>query len=45
MINLERSSTRFFKVKKRGFPVHAIKAHRGSRGIAPLMLNLSTRWR
>ena len=26
-------------------PVHAIKAYRGSRGIAPLILNLGTRWR
>jgi hypothetical protein len=25
--------------------VHAVKAHRGSRGIFPLILNLSTRWR
>jgi hypothetical protein len=25
--------------------VHAIKAYRGSRGIAPLILNLCTRWK
>ena len=25
--------------------VHAVKAHRGSRGIFPLILNLSTKWR
>jgi hypothetical protein len=24
------------------FPVHAVKAYRGSRGIAPLILNLRT---
>jgi hypothetical protein len=27
------------------FSVHAMKAYSGSRGIAPLILNLSTRWR
>jgi hypothetical protein len=27
------------------FPVHAMKAYRVSRGIAPLILNLCTRWR
>ena len=27
------------------FSVHAVKAYRGSRGIAPLSHNLSTRWR
>jgi len=26
-------------------PVHTIKAYRGSRGIAPLILNLYSRWR
>ena len=33
------------KVKGKFFPVHAVKACRGSRGTAPLSLNLSTRWR
>ena len=27
------------------FPIHAIKVYRWSRGIAPLILNLGTRWR
>jgi hypothetical protein len=27
-----------------GFPVHTIKGQRGKRGIAPLFLNLGTRW-
>jgi hypothetical protein len=27
------------------FSVHAMKAYRRSRGIAPLILNLGTRWR
>jgi hypothetical protein len=27
------------------FPVHAMKAHRDSRGTAPLILNVGTRWR
>jgi hypothetical protein len=31
--------------KGKGVPVHAMKAHRGSRGIAPLILNFGTRWR
>jgi len=26
-------------------PVHALKAHRGSRGVAAVILNLGTRWR
>jgi hypothetical protein len=26
-------------------PIHAIKAHMVRKGIAPLILNLSTRWR
>ena len=26
-------------------PVHAVKAYSGSRGIAPLILNLGPRWR
>jgi hypothetical protein len=26
-------------------PVHAMKTHRGNRGIAPLILNLSTRFK
>jgi hypothetical protein len=29
--------------KKYVFPVHAIKTHRGNRGIAPIVLNLGTR--
>jgi hypothetical protein len=27
------------------FPVHAMKVYRESKGMAPLILNLSTRWR
>jgi hypothetical protein len=33
------------KVKAEVFPVQAVKAYGGSRGIAPLILNLGTRWR
>jgi len=32
------------KKKGKAVPIHAIKAYRGSRGISPLILNLSTRW-
>jgi hypothetical protein len=32
-------------VKGKAVPVHAVKAYRGTRGIAPLILNLGTRWR
>jgi hypothetical protein len=31
--------------KSKVFPVRAIEAYRRSRGIAPLILNLNTRWR
>jgi hypothetical protein len=31
--------------KGKAFPLHAIKAYRGIRGIAPLILNLGTRWK
>jgi hypothetical protein len=36
-----------FQPYKKGeiFPVHATKAHNESRGIAPLILYLGTRWR
>jgi hypothetical protein len=36
-----------FSVTDKGkiVPVHAMKAHRRARGIAPLILNLSTRWK
>jgi hypothetical protein len=39
--------TAYMHLKGKGevFPVHAMKAYRGRRGIAPLLLNLSTRWR
>jgi len=30
--------------KGKVFPVHTMTAYRGSRGIATLILNLSTRW-
>jgi hypothetical protein len=33
------------KVKGKVFHVHVIKAYSESRGIAPLILNLRTRWR
>jgi len=33
------------KKKDKLVPVHAKKAHRGRRGIAPLILNLGSRWR
>jgi len=33
------------KVKCKVVSGHAIKAYRGSRGIAPLFLKLDTRWR
>jgi hypothetical protein len=40
-------SVRFLRNIKKGkgkvFPVHTMKAYRGSRGIAPLMPNLGTR--
>lgn len=32
------------KVDK-GVPVHAMEAYMGNRGMAPLILNLSSRWR
>jgi hypothetical protein len=37
----------FMIIKKNGkfFPLHAMKAYKGSRGIAPLIINLGTRWR
>ena len=31
------------KKKGKGFPVHTMKAHIGSRGMAPLIFNLSAR--
>jgi len=31
--------------KGKAVPIHAMKAYRGSGGIAPLMLNISTRLR
>ena len=31
--------------KRKVFPVHAMKRYGGSRGTAPLILNLFTRWR
>jgi hypothetical protein len=40
-----RTSYMHLKGKGEVFPVHAMRAYRGSRGIAPLILNLSTRWR
>jgi hypothetical protein len=33
------------KSKGKIFPVHALKASRGSRGMAPLILNPNARWR
>jgi len=33
-----------FNSKVTGFPVHASKAYMGRRGIAPLILDLCTRW-
>ena len=33
------------KVKGKAVPVHTMKAYRGSRGIAPFILNLGTGWR
>jgi hypothetical protein len=35
----------FIQVKGKALPVHATKTCRGSRGIAPLILNLGDRWR
>jgi hypothetical protein len=34
-----------YKGKCKGVPVHAVRACRGSEGIAPFFLNLGTRWR
>jgi len=31
--------------KGKSFPVHVMKAYRGRRGISPLILNLSARWK
>jgi hypothetical protein len=31
--------------KGKVFLVHGMKTHRGSRGVAPFILNFSTRWR
>jgi len=33
------------KIKVKAVAIHAVKACRKVRGIAPLVLNLSTRWR
>jgi hypothetical protein len=33
------------KTKKEKFHVNTIKAYRGRRGIAPLILDIGTRWR
>jgi len=33
------------KIKMKSLPLHATKASRGSRGSAPLILNLGNRWR
>jgi hypothetical protein len=33
------------KYKGKVVPLHAMKAYRGNRGTAPLLLNLSSRWR
>jgi hypothetical protein len=35
----------FTLVEGKAVPVHAMKAYRGSSGIAPLVLNLGTRYR
>jgi hypothetical protein len=32
-------------LKRHSFPVHSMRVYRGSRGIAPLRLNLDARWR
>jgi hypothetical protein len=34
-----------FKHRQNIFPVHTMKVYRGSRGIAPFHLNISTSWR
>jgi len=31
--------------KRKVVPIHAMKAHTGSPGIVPILLNLGTRWR
>jgi hypothetical protein len=33
------------KVNRKVVPIHAMKVYKGRRGIAPLPLNLGTRWR
>jgi hypothetical protein len=44
-------SLRFIAAQAKGIdkgkvvPVHTMKAYRGRRGIGPLILNLSTRWK
>jgi hypothetical protein len=41
----KHNSMIFLMSQKGKVPVHAMEACRGSRGIAPLILNLGTRWR
>jgi hypothetical protein len=41
-LNTENACTVVIRVK---LSLHAIKTYRGSRGIAPLTLNLGTRWK
>ena len=44
-IRQNASSSRQIQVKRKVIIVHAIKAHRGSRGTAPLIFNLVITWR
>ena len=40
-----RSATMRNKGRSQAVPVHCMKAYRGSRGVAPLILSLDTKWR
>lgn len=45
ILNILRNHTWIKKAEGKDAPVHAMKAYGGSRGIAPLIFNLGTRWR
>lgn len=45
LLLLLKVSTVHVLIKGKDFPVHAMKAHSGSRGIAPFIFILGARWR
>jgi hypothetical protein len=44
-LNVRAMNLNSVQMKGKILPVHAVKAYRWSRGTAPLILNLGTRWR